>query len=125
MDHADRVNAATAGHKTLKKMIKVLAHAYELTRQYPNDPLVVKAFLANAYKSATQAAAHNGSWEHSYAILGIPDPEEAVVSVMSPMERLAMVALAKERQLLSATTKVKEKEKEKSGKGGKGDKDDS
>ena len=54
--HANEVVQNLEGHKTLKKMIVCIAHAYELLRHRPTEPLFCRAFLAQTYKSVVFAA---------------------------------------------------------------------
>jgi hypothetical protein len=98
---ADRVIDKTAGHVTLKKMLRVLAHLYETQRRYPMNPEFARAATAQALKVTLDVARTKGSWELSWPLLGLPDPEELDRHALSPAERVAVAALAKERRVLS------------------------
>jgi hypothetical protein len=93
------------GHKSLKKCLKILAHLYELQREYGAEPHV-QAFTAQAYKASVEAVYANGSWELAWPLLGLPDPEEKARPITSPAERVALAALAKERKSLEAARKT-------------------
>ena len=99
--HARQVNSEIDGHRTLKKFILVMAHLFELQKQYREYPQVSHAFTMTAYKCAVAAAGANGSWELSWDLLGLPDPDASTRPLMSSAEQVAMVALAKERKVLS------------------------
>jgi hypothetical protein len=99
--HADLVIRDCIGHRVLKKYLRVLAHAYELGR-IENSPPRVQAFLAQSYKAGTEAVAQNGDWSLAWPLLGLVDPDERSHPVTSAGERVALVALAKERQTLKA-----------------------
>ena len=43
----------------------------------------------------------NGNWDLAWPLLGIPDPEERETQLLSPTERVAMTALAKEKKVLT------------------------
>ena len=96
--HAARVTADLQGHRTLKKVIHILAHIYELQRH--QDPRVSQAFVAAAYKAALSAAAANGSWDLSWDLLGLPDPDRSSTPLYTAAETVAVVAMAKERKVM-------------------------
>ena len=105
IDHATKVTSALQGHVTLKKAIHCFAHMNELHRQFPQNPEYARAFGVQAYKVFVDVADQNGSWELSWPLLGIPDPETTQLRLTSPVERVAMAALAKEKKIISEITK--------------------
>ena len=89
------------GHRTLKKMMTVLAHSYELCRRHPNDVAYVRSFLGQALKASLEASNNKGNWERSWPLTGLTDPDElGVVSLTSPQEKVALAALQKEKTAL-------------------------
>ena len=124
--HADRCSENVQGHVTLKKMLKVVGHCYELCRRYPNNPEYVRAFLAQSYKVTADVLHSQGSWELGWPLLGLGDPEERASQLLTPAERIAMASLAKERKVLAdvaaaakagRSNRTKEKDKDKTGDG--------
>jgi len=105
MDHAQKVTEQLQGHVTLKKAIHVMAHVNELHRRFPQNPEYARAFGLQAYKVFVDVANQNGSWELSWPLLGIPDPEENQFRLTSAAERVAMAALAKEKKVIADITK--------------------
>ena len=99
-DNAERSIERVDGHVSLKKGVSILAHAYDLCRRYPQNPEYIRAFLAQGYKVSLDALIRHGSWELSWPLLGIPDPEEKESQLLSPTERVAVAALAKEKKVL-------------------------
>ena len=88
-------------HRTLQKLITIVAHAYELSKLHADDPIHVWAFLGAACKASLEAANMKGNWSQSWPLLGTADPDEKTqISVTSPVERVAMAALQKEKALL-------------------------
>ena len=98
---ADKTIEKLQGHVTLKKMLRVLSHIYELHRRYPQNPEYSRAFTAQAMKVTLDASRAGGSWELSWPLLGLVDPEEHDQHALTPTERVAIAALAKERKIVS------------------------
>ena len=98
---ADKTIDKLQGHITLKKMLRVLSHIYELHRRYPQNPEYCRAFTAQALKVTLDASRGGGSWELSWPLLGLVDPEEHDSHALSPIERVAIAALAKEKKIVS------------------------
>ena len=98
--------------QNLEKLVVILAHLYELHRHA--EPRVCQAFTAAAYKAAAAAVASNGSWELSWELVGIADPDKKSAPLMTAAEQVAIVAMAKEKKVLeealakSAKTKTKD-----------------
>ena len=99
-EHARLTMSRVQGHVTLKKMLTILAHTYELHRRYPQQPEYARAFTAQALKVVTDVCRSNGSWELSWPLLGLPDPDSEGSQLLSPAERVAVAALAKEKKVL-------------------------
>ena len=99
-DHARNTMSRVTGHVTLKKMLSILAHTYELHRRYPHNPEYARAFTAQSLKVVTDVCRSNGSWELAWPLLGLPDPEADGTQLLSPAERVAVAALAKEKKVL-------------------------
>ena len=99
-DHARNTMSRVTGHVTLKKMLSILAHSYELHRRYPHNPEYARAFTAQSLKVVTDVCRSNGSWELAWPLLGLPDPEADGTQLLSPAERVAVAALAKEKKVL-------------------------
>ena len=51
-------------------------------------------------KAAVDAARAEGSWAHSWALTGLPEPDIPIRSLTMPTEAVAMTALAKEKKIL-------------------------
>jgi hypothetical protein len=98
--HAQSTCRAAEGHKTLQKLITILGHLCELLRQRPQNPEYGRAFALQAYKASLEALKNNGNWELAWPLLGIPSPDENLESIVAPAERVALVALQKERRML-------------------------
>ena len=103
--HATNAVADVHGHKALKKQLVIMAHLFELCREHGAAPQV-EAFIAQSYKVVLETLANNGSWEMSWPILGLPDPDEKMASVLSPGEKVALAALVKEKKLLKDTQRA-------------------
>ena len=102
-------------------MLVILANLYDLGR-VEGAPDRTQAFTAQAYKAAVEALNNNGDWSLAWPLIGLPDPDDRVRQVTMPAERVALVALAKERKLLKEAMtpppKNPPKGEEKGGKGG-------
>ena len=98
---ADRQIERMTGHVTMKKLLRILGHTYELMRRHPTDPSLARAFVAQSFKVSLEVSRAGGSWDLAWPLLGLPDPEEGESQALSPGERVAMAALAKERKVLS------------------------
>ena len=110
------------GHVTMKKMLRVLSHIYELHRRYPNHPEFSRAFTAQAIKVTLDASRAGGSWDLSWPLLGLVDPEEQDGQALSPSERVAVAALAKEKKIIGEiAAAAKNNRKQGKGKDGKED----
>ena len=98
--HAEQfINKAPPGNKSLKRCVLLLAHLFELQREHgAAEP--VEAFTAQAYKASCEALAHGGVWDAAWPLLGLPDPDERVPSMLSPAERVASAAYLKEKKML-------------------------
>ena len=82
-------------------MLRVLSHIYELHRRYPQNPEYSRAFTAQALKVTLDASRGGGSWELSWPLPGLVDPEEHDSHALSPTERVTIAALAKEKKIVS------------------------
>ena len=101
---ADRTIDKLTGHITLKKMLRILSHAYELHRRYPQHPDFPRAFIAQSLKVTLDAARNGGSWELTWPLVCLPDPEDHDGHTMTAGERVAMAALAKEKKVIQEIT---------------------
>ena len=93
-------------HKQLARLLTILAHVFELQRQYPSQPAIAQAFVAQALKAGVHASQQGGSWAQSWDMLGLVDPMSPYVPLTSPAERIAVAALVKEKAALDAVTKT-------------------
>ena len=85
-------------HRTLQKLITIVAHAYELSKLHAGDPIHVRALLGAVFKASLKAANMKGNWSQNWPLLRIADPDEKTqISVTSPVERVAMAALQKDK----------------------------
>ena len=98
---ADRQIERMTGHVTMQKLLRIWGYNYELMRRHPTDPFFARAFAAQSFKVTLEVSRAGGSWELAWPLLGLPDPEEGESQALSPGERVAMAALAKERKVLS------------------------
>lgn len=89
------------GPVTLKEMLGVLNHVYELHMRYLQNPEFRRAFTAPALKVTRDASQAGGSWELSWPLLGLLDPEEHDQHARLPTEHVTIVALAKEKMIVS------------------------
>ena len=62
-------------HWTLRRLLVLLAHAYELSRQHPQDSSYVRAFLRRSDKAGVEAARSAGSWQNSWPLTGLPEAD--------------------------------------------------
>ena len=98
----------------------ILSHIYELHRRYPQNPEFPRAFVAQSIKVVSDVARQNGSWELSWPLLGLPDPDGESSQLLSPAERVAVAAMAKEKKvLLEVAAAAAKKKPEGTGKDGK------
>ena len=89
------------GHVSLKNTLRILSHVYELQRRYPDQPEYARAFTAQALKVSLDVAQQGGSWDLAWPLLGLVDPEGADQHALSPSERVALAALAKEKKVIN------------------------
>ena len=104
----------------MKKMLRVLSHVYELHRRYPTNPEYPRAFLAQSIKVTLDASRSGGSWELAWPLLGLVDPEDHDSHALSPSERVAVAALARERKIVGEIAAAAKNKKQR-GKDGKED----
>jgi len=97
---SDRAIEKLQGHVTLKKCLRMMANVYELHRRYPANPEYAKAFAAQSLKIMLDVSRSGGSWELYWPLSGLPDPEEGDQHALSPAERVAVAAMAKEKKVL-------------------------
>ena len=103
--HAEEAMRGVAGHKSLKKKVKILGHLFELQREFGASP-EVEAFTAQSCKASVEALNHNGDWTMCSPLLGLVDTEQRHRSVMSSAKRVAMVDLVKEEGVLESARKA-------------------
>ena len=94
--HVERMD----GHKTLAKMIIILAHAHELMRRNPQSDPFTQAFIGQSFKRAIEALNNRGSWALVWPLLGLTDPDQEATSLTSAPERVAVAAYQKEEAIL-------------------------
>jgi hypothetical protein len=104
--------AQLEGHRTLAKTIVILAHAYELCRQSPNSDPRARAFLGQSFKCALEASNNKGSWNLVWPLLGLPDPDDKSLSLMSAAEKVGVAAYQKEKTILEKSANAARGSKE-------------
>ncbi len=72
--------------------------------------------MAQAIKVTGDVCRSGGSWDLAWPLLGVPDLEEKDHQMLSPAERVAMAALAKERKVLAEVASAARKSKKDGGK---------
>jgi hypothetical protein len=82
----------------------ILDHLREFLHHQPQNPGYGRAFALQAYQVSLDALKASGYWGLAGPLLGIPSPEEGLVSIVGPAERVAGVALQKERRLLKGAS---------------------
>ena len=97
--HAERHIDGISGHRVLKKTMIMLSYIYDLCR-VEGAPARVQAAVGQMYKVAAETLATGGVWELTWPLTGLHDPDEKQTSTATPSEKVAMVALAKERKML-------------------------
>jgi len=97
--HSERHIEGMGGHRVLKKVMVMLSYIYDLCR-VEGAPPRVQAAVGQMYKVSAETLACQGVWELTWPMTGLPDPDERQTSTATPSEKVAMVALAKERKML-------------------------
>ena len=93
------VSREMSRHRTLKKVIVLLARIYEISRQR-HSVVHIKAFTGTTLKCALEAANSKGAW-HTWDLLGVENPDESgQLTLMSPTEKLAIAALHEAKSIL-------------------------
>ena len=97
--HSRMVCENTQGHRVLKRCLVMMSHLYDLAK-VERAPSRLTASVGQFYKVLNETVINQGSWELSWPLSGLPDPDERIRSTASAAERVALVALAKEKKLL-------------------------
>ena len=92
--------AQLEGHRTLAKTLVILEHAYEFCRQSPNSDPRVRAFFGQSFRCALEASNSKGSWNLVWPLLGLPDPDDKSLSLMSATEKVGVASYQKEKTIL-------------------------
>lgn len=94
----DRVNKMY-GHRTLAKMIILLAHAYELMRHSSQSDPHTRVHVGQAFKFSIEVSNNQGSWTLVWPLLRRTDADDKTTCLTSATERVAVAACQKERAI--------------------------